>query len=83
MSSALDLPFDLFQATRLSPDEVRRELAGHLYGHGHLSFGKARELAGMNATAFLHFLGALGVPVHYEVGDYEADLATMRSLGRL
>lgn len=83
MSSALDLPFDLFQATRLTPDEVRRELAVHLYRHGKLSLGKARELAGMNATAFLHLLGGLGVEIHYEVGDYEADLATMRTLGRL
>ncbi|MFY9345851.1 MAG: UPF0175 family protein [Planctomycetota bacterium] len=83
MSSALDLPFDLFRAARLSPDEVRRELAVHLYRQGHLSFGKARELAGTTATAFLHVLGALGVAIHYEVEDYEADVATMRSLGRL
>ena len=83
MSSALDLPFDLYQAARLTPDEVRRELAVHLYRQGKLSFGKARELSGLSAKTFLHLLGSLGVDVNYDIGDYEADLATLRSLGRL
>jgi predicted HTH domain antitoxin len=81
-STSLELPFDLFEAARLKPDEVRRELALHLFREEKLSFGKARELAGMDASAFLHLLGAQGIPIHYDVAEYEEDLKTLRSLGR-
>lgn len=83
MSSTLDLPFDLYQVARLTPDEVRRELAVHLYRLGKLSLGKASELAAIPTARFLQLLGSLGVEVHYDVSDYEADLVTLRNLGRL
>ncbi len=83
MTVALELPFDLFEATRLKPDEIKRELAVHLFRLGKLSFGKARELAGMNVWAFMHLLGLEGVPIHYDVAEYQEDLKTLRELKRL
>lgn len=83
MSVTLDLPFDLYQAARLSPEEVRRELALHLYREGKLSFGRARDLSGVDSWTFLHLLGARGIEAHYDVADYEEDLATLRELRRL
>jgi len=80
MSATLDLPFDLYAAARLTPDEVRRELALHLYREGKLSFGRARELSGLDVWAFMHLLGVRGIEAHYDVDEYEEDLATLREL---
>jgi len=64
-------------------EELRQELALHLFQRGKLSFGKAREMAGMSAWAFQQLLGSREIPVHYDVLDYEEDLATLKELGRL
>jgi predicted HTH domain antitoxin len=67
----------------MTPQELRRELAIHLFQQGKLSFGKAREMAGMTAWALQQYLGVREIPVHYDVQDYEQDLAILKELGRL
>ena len=67
----------------MTPQELRQELAIHLFQQGKLSFGKAREMADMTAWAFQQLLGARGIAIHYDVQDYEQDLATLRELGRI
>jgi len=67
----------------MTPWELRRELSVYLFQQGRLSFGKAREMAGMTVWAFQQLLGSRGIPVHYDVEDYEEDLATLGELGRL
>jgi predicted HTH domain antitoxin len=32
---------------------------------------------------FQHLLASRGIPVHYDVAEFEADLDTLRELGRL
>lgn len=70
-------------AAQMTPEELRLELALALYQRGKLSFGKARELAGVSAWAFQEVLGLRGIPVHYDLPEYEADLASLRERGRL
>jgi predicted HTH domain antitoxin len=48
-------------------DEIRRELALHLFEEDKLSFGKARELSGMSVWDFQQLLGSRGIPVHYSI----------------
>ena len=67
----------------MTPQELKQELAVHLFQLGKLSFGKAREMAGMTAWSFQQLLGARGIPVHYDVQEYEQDLITLQELGRL
>jgi predicted HTH domain antitoxin len=67
----------------MSADELRQELALHLFEQDKLSFGKARELADVSTAAFQHLLGSRGIPVHYDVEEYEQDLETLKNLGRL
>jgi predicted HTH domain antitoxin len=55
----------------------------HLFQQGRLSFGKAREMAGMTVWAFQQLLGARGIPVHYDTEEYEQDLMTLKELGRV
>lgn len=82
MGVHLEIPDSVAQAIRLPEHrlhkELLRELAVALYQHELLSFGKARELAGLDSREFAKLLGDRGVARHYgheELGD---DLAYAR-----
>lgn len=74
----IEIPREIAHAARMTPEELKRELATHLFRLGKLSFGKARELAGMSVWVFQQWLGAQGIASHYDLEDYEADLATLQ-----
>jgi predicted HTH domain antitoxin len=59
---------------------LRRELAIRLYEKGLLSFGKARELAGLSKWEFHELLATEEVPRHYDLEELEADLQTLEDL---
>ncbi len=81
---ALEMPDELLEALRLPPEErakrLRRELAVRLYQKGLLSFGKARELAGMGKWEFHDLLGEEGIVRHYDLEDLAEDLKTLENL---
>ena len=80
---SIEIPHEVIHATRMTPEELRRELAVYLFQQGRLSFGKAREMADMTVWAFQKLLGSRGISIHYDLEDYEEDLATLKELGRL
>ena len=80
---SIEIPREIAHIARMTPQELKQELAVHLFQQGKLSFGKAREMAEMTAWAFQQLLGARGIAIHYDVQDYEQDLATLRELGRI
>ena len=67
----------------MTPSELLRELAISLFQQGKLSLGKAREMAGMSEWDFQLLLGSRKIPIHYDVQDYEEDVATLGKLRRL
>lgn len=77
----LEIPTDVLDSARLTLDELRVELAVHLYAQGRLSIGKARELAGLSLWEFRQILGSRRIPPHYDEQDLEQDLQTLRKLG--
>ncbi len=79
---SIEFPREVLHAARMTVDELKRELAVHLFDQGRLSFGKAREMAGMTVTAFQQLLGSRGVYVHYDLAEYQEDLATLQELRR-
>ena len=85
MSSTVsfEIPREILHASRLTAEELRRELALHLFEQDKLSFGKARELAEMSVWDFQQLLGSRGVSVHYDVESYENDRETLSELGRI
>jgi predicted HTH domain antitoxin len=85
MSSTIviEIPREIIHATRMTPEELRRELAIHLFQQGKLSFGKAREMAGMTIWAFQQLLGSRDGPIHYDLEDYEADRSTLKEIDQL
>ncbi len=79
----IEIPCEVSHAARMTPRDLKCELAIYLYQQGRLSFGKAREMAGMTVWAFQQLLASREIPVHYDVEDYEEDLTTLKELGRL
>ncbi|KAF5437516.1 putative antitoxin, contains HTH domain, partial [Candidatus Methanophagaceae archaeon] len=43
----IEIPREVPHTVRMTPRDMRRELAFYLFQQGRLSFGKAREMAGM------------------------------------
>lgn len=82
MSIQLSIPDSIVQAMRLPPAEQQQqlllELAITLYARGILSFGKARELAGLGKYEFGRLLGQRSVARHYTADDLQDDVAYAR-----
>lgn len=78
MSIQIEIPDQVAQAIRLPLEEQKQqlliELAVALYGRGILSFGKARELAGLDKYEFGVLLGKRGIPRHYDTTDLQDDV---------
>lgn len=79
----LEIPREIPLVTGMSPEELKQELAFTLYSQDRISFGKARELAGLTAWRFQDELGRRAIPVHYDSEAFAEDLAALRDLGRL
>ena len=80
--SVLEISQDILDSARLTPSELKVEMAVHLYAQGRLSVGKARELADMSLWQFLQLLASRRIPPHYDEADLDADVTTLRDLGR-
>lgn len=80
---ALEVPQDILDSARLTISELKVEMAVYLYAQGHLSSGKARELAGMTLWEFRQLVASRRISPHYDVADLDEDVATLRELGRL
>jgi len=74
----------ILQASRLTANEFRQEIALHLFQAGHLTLGYASQLAEMPPHAFRQLLKDRHIPLYsYDVVDFELDLKNLRKLGRL
>jgi len=49
---SIEIPREVLLATRMTPEEIKQELAIHLYQLGKLSLGKAYEIAGVDIWTF-------------------------------
>ena len=85
MQVYLELPEDCLKAIKLPEEEIqdrlKKELAVRLYSKNLLSFGKARQLAGINRWEFHDLLGKENVLRRYDMHELEDDLKTLEELG--
>jgi predicted HTH domain antitoxin len=81
---SIEIPEDVIVHLRLPPrnleQELKKELAVHLYAEGLLPQASACRLAGMNRLAFAHLLGERQIPVRYTSQDLDQDLQTLGEL---
>lgn len=80
---SVTIPDEVLTAARMSEDELRQEVAVMLFERNKLTMGQACRLAGLPRLQFQHLLASRQIPIHYDVADFEADLETLRALGRL
>ena len=83
-SISLKIPEDVVEHLRLPPcnleQELKKELALHLYAEGILPQASACRLAGMKRLAFEQLLGERRIPVRYTSEDLDQDLQTLREI---
>lgn len=74
---------ETLQASGMSANELKQEIAIVLFQKSKLTLGQASQLAEMSQLQFQHVLAGRNIPIHYDVDDFEADLKTLQDLGRL
>ena len=79
----LTIPDDILTASKMSEAELKLEIGIILYKREKISAGKAAEWLEMNLIEFRKELGKRGITINYDVEDFQADVETLRSLGRL
>jgi predicted HTH domain antitoxin len=67
----------------MSEADLKLEISIILYKREKVSAGKACEWLGLNLIEFRRVLGQRGLTINYNVEDFQADLETLRSLGRV
>lgn len=76
------IPEDIIQSARLTAAELMQELAVALFQREKLTLGQASRLAAMNQWQFQQLLASRGIPLHYDVAEFEADLRTLAEVRR-
>ncbi len=83
MSIQLEIPDSIAEALRLARVDQKQQLliefAIALYARDILSFGKARELAGLSKYEFGLLLGKRRIPRHYGTEDLKDDVTYAHS----
>jgi predicted HTH domain antitoxin len=74
---------EILSATRMSEAELKQEIAIMLFQKEKLTLGQASNLAEMNQFQFQNLLASRQIPLHYDLEDLDADVKTLRKLGRL
>jgi predicted HTH domain antitoxin len=77
------IPDEILHAAHMTETEMARALAVAVFQQEKLTLGQAARLAGMSQWDFRGLLVGQDVPQHYNVADFEEDVATLRELGRL
>ncbi|MBI5916187.1 MAG: UPF0175 family protein [Bacteroidetes bacterium] len=73
----IDIPNQVMEQIRLTPTELKLELAVYLYEKKRLTLGQAKRLAGLGQIAFQKALASRDVYIHYEMSDFEKDLESL------
>ena len=77
------IPDDILEATHMTEDELKKEIAILLFQKEKLTLAKASLLAGMDRLNFQHLLASRKIPIHYDIDDFKEDLDTLRRTGRI
>ena len=76
----IQFPRRLVDAARATSDELKVELAIHLYKERRLSIGHAREMAGLSLWELRQLLASRKISPHYDVVDLDEDMKTWEEL---
>lgn len=80
---SVTIPDDILQATKMTEDELKLEIAIMLYKQQKISSGKVRAWTGLTVIEFQHELAKRGLRINYNVEDFHSDIKTLQLLGLL
>jgi predicted HTH domain antitoxin len=76
----ISIPDEVLDHTKLSPSELKIELAAYLYKKQRLSIGKARRTTGLGLIEFQKELAKCNIYPHLTIDDVNTDLKNLRKL---
>ena len=79
-TSDLVVPKEFLDSAKMSEDEMRVDLAVHLYATRRLTMGRAKRLAGLDQIAFQHEMKKRDVFLNITPEDVRQDVETLRRL---
>ena len=71
---------NLIKGTKLTPEDIKLELALGLFIDKIVSLGKAASIASISYSQFMEELGKRKIPIHYDVEDLQKDVKTLKTL---
>lgn len=74
---AIDIPNQVMEQIRMTPEQLRLEIAVYLYEKKRLTMGQAKRLAGLGHIAFQKELASRGVYIHYDESDFDKDIENL------
>ncbi|WP_058994592.1 UPF0175 family protein [Leptolyngbya sp. NIES-2104] len=77
------IPDDILQASKMTEEELKLEIALMLYKQGKISSGKVRTWTGLTVLEFQHELAQRELCINYDVEEFQSDVKTLRSLNLL
>lgn len=77
------IPDDIVQATEMSADQLKLEIAIMLYFQGKISSGKARNWTKLTVIEFQQELTKRNLPANYDFDDFQSDIQTLKSVESL
>ena len=77
------IPDEVLYTVHMTSAELLQEIAVLLYQREKLTLGQASRLAEISQLQFQFLLASRQIPIHYDVAEFEADLKTLREMGRL
>lgn len=80
---SIAIPDDILQATKMTEDELKLEIALMLYKQQKISSGKVRSWTGITVIEFQKQLARRGLEINYDVEDLQSDIKTLQSIGLL
>ena len=83
IKEVIEIPDDILLTLKMTPKDIKIELAVHLYETRKLSLGKAKSLAGVSLWEFQNILASRKIPVNYDMEDYKEDINTLKKLQRI
>lgn len=74
------IPDDIIEATGMSENELKIEIAVQLFKLEKITLEQASRLAGMPRLEFQHLLASRKISIHYDIEDFKNDLETLKRI---
>jgi predicted HTH domain antitoxin len=80
---SLTISDEIIESTGMSANELLIEIAIMLFQQEKVSLGKASKIANMTYVEFQQLIAERNIPLHYDIEEFEEDIASLKATGWL